>query len=106
MAGRMSAKKVRESLVEQLRLRGADMAANLALVDDYMHYYEMERQCRADIKKRGLSYRAISSTGKEFDKDNPAIKNELEFNKRKLAILKQLEIAPSTVAVDEEDDEL
>lgn len=97
--------KVRRSLIDQLRQRGAAVDVNLALVDDYMKYFEMEKKAHANIKEKGMTYRAISSTGKEYDKDNPSIKIALDCNKQKLSILARLEIAPSTVAV-EEDDEL
>ena len=63
--------------------------------DDYMKYFEMEKKAHANIKEKGMTYRAISSTGKEYDKDNPSIKIALDCNKQKLSILARLEIAPA-----------
>ncbi len=58
-----------------------------------------------DIKVRGNSYTAVSAAGKEYEKDNPSVKNALMYNKQKLAILKDLCLTTSNV-VSEDDDEL
>ena len=60
-----------------------------------------------DIKKNGLCYKAISSTGKEYMKDNPSIKHAVMYNKQCLAILAQLDLSPKTVqSRDGEDDDI
>ena len=88
---------VRRSLIEQLIERGADIDLNRGLIDDYMFYYAQEKKMQADVRKNGIMIDAVSSTGKEYKRENPAVKLAMLYNKQKLAILKQLEIAPSTV---------
>lgn len=100
-----SASEVKKSLIKQLEERGADIELNRALVNDYMFYYQQEIQMHKSVRKEGRIIEAVSSTGKEYMKENPAVKDAVMYNKQKLAILKQLEIAPSTV-IDTDNDEL
>ena len=69
---------------------------------------DLEAQLRAkgaDIKERGLSYLSISSTGKEYMKDNPSIKLAMMYNKQYLAILTQLDLTTKTIETSTSDDE-
>ena len=72
-------KKIKESLMQQLKEKNADVEHFISLVDDYVWYYEQEKAMQDDIKKRGLSYKTISSQGKEYLKDNPSIKNAVMY---------------------------
>ena len=100
-----SATAVRKSLVDQLTEHGADIELNRGLIDDYIFYFTQEKKMQFDIKKNGIMIDAISAQGKAYKRENPSVKLAMLYNKQKLAILKQLEIAPSTV-IDGEDDEL
>lgn len=97
--------KIRESLIEQLQSLHADVPHFLELVDSYIDYCKLEREAKKDIKKNGMSYKAISSTGKEFDKDNPYGKMLPQYTKAKLQILKDLGLTTKNVSP-EEDEEL
>ena len=99
-----SATKIRNSLIQQLKNRGADVEHFLALIDDYIWYYNQEKAMQRDIKTKGMSYKAISASGKEYEKENPSIKNAVMYNKEKLAILKQLELSTTNVGSDEDDE--
>lgn len=54
MARRKSKTAVRESLMEQLMLMGADVTCFEDLVDKYMELWDIDRQLTRDIKKRGI----------------------------------------------------
>ena len=82
----------------------ADVEHFLALIDDYIWYYNQEKAMQKDIKTKGMSYKAISASGKEYEKENPSIKNAVMYNKEKLAILKQLELSTTNVGSDEDDE--
>lgn len=97
--------KVKKALIEQLRRKGADNDANLALVEDYVNYFLLEAAAIKDLRDRGATYKAISSQGKMYDKDNPSKKDAIEYNKRKLDILKTLGLNEPPEP-EEEDDEL
>ena len=92
--------------MQQLKEKNADVEHFISLVDDYVWYYEQEKAMQEDIKKRGLSYNAISSQGKEYLKDNPSIKNAVMYNKQKLAILKEMQLTTANVIKTDGDDDL
>jgi len=99
-----SVKKIRESLIKQLQDKGANVEHFLSLIDDYCWYWEQEKAMQKDIKKRGRTYKAISAAGKEYEKENPSVKNALLYNKQKLAILKELELTTDNVISDDDDE--
>lgn len=101
----ISITKVRDSLIEQLRRKGADVDCFKDQVDSYIFFTKQEREMQKDIKKNGLSYEAVSATGKLYVKDNPSVKNALLYNKQRLAILNQLGLNIDKVET-EDDDEL
>lgn len=92
----MTASDVRASLQRQLQERGAETPHFLALIDDYMFYYQQEKKMQAAVKK-GLTVKAKSAAGKEYDKENPAIKAAALYSKQKLAILRELGLTTDTV---------
>lgn len=81
---------IRASLEQQLRERGADVAAYRSLLDDYMRYWRMEKDYHADLKKRGDTIVSISASGKEYERENPSFRNALACNAQKLKILREL----------------
>lgn len=92
-----SAKNIRDSLLEQIKVKGADVTLYRALIDDYMWFHKQLCQMKADISKRGRSYTAISAAGKEYEKDNPSVKNALMYSKQMVAILAALGLNTNTV---------
>lgn len=99
-----SQKAIRESLMAQLRAKGADVAHFEGLVDDYVEYFGLVKKMKTDIKKRGLSYPATSAAGKEYEKDNPNVKLLPQYTRAMLTILKDLGLTTDKVA--DEDIEL
>jgi hypothetical protein len=99
-----SAKNIRESLIRQLENKGANVEHFLSLIDDYIWYWTQEKAMQKDIKVKGYSYTAVSAAGKEYEKENPSVKNALMYNKQKLAILKELGLTTANCVSD--DDEL
>ncbi len=101
----MTQKEIRESLILQLKSRGADVPHFVSLVDDYVFLFSQVQKMKTDIRKNGLTYEAVSAAGKTYEKENPAVKNVVIFNRQMLAILKELDL--STEGMDlQEDDEL
>lgn len=101
----ISQKRVRESLIKQLEAKGAKVDCFLDLVESYMFYTKKEREMQKDINARGLSFLATSSTGKEYMKDNPSIKNAVMYNKQRLAILDKLGLTIEKVESGDTDDD-
>ena len=94
--------EIKDSLVEQLTLKGANIEVYR---DSYIFCTKLERKMQTDIRKNGLTYKAISATGKEYIKDNPSVKNAVMYNKQRLAILSQMGLSIDKVE-SESDDEL
>lgn len=90
--------------MEQLTAKGADVAHFEALVDDYVEYFGLVKKLKADIRKNGISYTAMSAAGKEYVKDNPSVKLLPQVTRTMLMILKELGL--TTDKVMEDDDEL
>lgn len=86
---------IRSSLEQQLQARGADVAVYRSLLDDYMRYWRMEKDFHADIKRRGMMVPTVSASGKEYERENPSIRNAALCNKQKLQILKELGLTTS-----------
>lgn len=84
------ASEIKKSLEDQLKAKGADVMLYRALIDDYMWFYQQFHQMQADIKKYGRTYTAVSAAGKDYEKDNPAVKNALLYSKQMLVILNSL----------------
>lgn len=96
--------KVRESLIAQLRAKGADIAHFEALIDDYVEYFKIVKECKKDLKERGLTYEAVSAAGKKYEKENPSAKLLPQYTRAMLSILKELGLTTDNIA--EEDEEL
>lgn len=101
----MSKKDIRISLLKQLKDKGADVDHFVSLVDDYLWYWEQERKMKADIKERGMSYPAVSASGKDYEKDNPSVKNAVMYNKQKLSILRELGLSTEKVLPPEDEED-
>lgn len=100
-----SLKAIKASLIEQLERKGANVCVFSDLINDYIYYTKLEKEMQKDIKTKGLSYKAVSATGKEYIKDNPSVKNAIMYNKQRLDILAKLDLTTKSVEV-ECDDEL
>ena len=95
-------KVIRASLEKQLRDRGADVDHFSDLLDSYLWFWKQEKAMQKDVQKRGVSFEATSAAGKTYDKENPAVKNAILYNKQKLAILKELELTTKNVVIDDD----
>lgn len=92
-----NAKEIRQSLEEQLKAKGADVTVYRALLDDYMWFHQQLRQMQADIRKRGRTYITISAQGKDYEKNNPSVKDALLYSRQMVAILSALGLSTETV---------
>ena len=99
-----TAKKTKEGLIKQLKNKNADVEHFLGLIDDYIYYFNQEKEMQKGVKEKGRSYTAISAAGNEYEKDNPDIKSAILYNKQKLSILKDLAINTDNVMSDDKDE--
>jgi len=100
----MTSKQIKESLLLQLKIKGADIELFRSLVDDYIFYWQKERDLQKDVKKTGLRFLTWSASGHEIEKENPSVKAAVMYNKQKLAILKELNLTTGNCTNGEEDE--
>jgi phage terminase small subunit len=98
------AKDIKESLLKQIEIKGAKVEIYTSLVDDYMWFWKQEREMQQDIKNRGRTYTAVSAAGREYEKNNPSVKDALMYSKQMVAILDALGLSTKTVTGGARDD--
>lgn len=87
---------IRESLMEQLAMKGATIDCFEDMVDDYMGLWDIKNKLLADINKRGVAYEDRNSTGFQVTKNNPSVKELVLVNRQMLSILKELNLRTDT----------
>lgn len=99
----MSEKKIKQSLLEQLKMRNATSEFYIDLINDYMSMWRTKELLDADLRDRGTVYKEPNSTGREVFKNNPSTKELVMVNKQMLSLLKDLGLNEPAVN-DEPDD--
>ena len=96
-----------DSLRGQLKKKQADISVFNDLLDDYMALYDIKKKLRADIRRRGVSYKTTSASGKaNIIKQNQSVKDLVAVNKQMLMILDKLELTTGQTIKDEDYDKL
>lgn len=99
-----SYKKTLESILNQLENKGIETAALLEMASDYMALWESAQELKADLENRGTIVPYTTAAGIESPKPNPSLKELRDTNKQMLAIAKHLELEPSKIAMDTDDE--
>ena len=100
----MAVSKIEQSLLEQLKAKGADTVHFRSLVKDYVWMNQQVELMKKSIRKEGTVIRAMSAAGKEYEKENPAVKNNIQYSRQMLAILRDMGLdTESTVTADEDE---
>ena len=94
---------IEQSLMEQLALMGGNKDHYVDLISDYMGLWDVKNTLFEDIKKRGVTYRDVSSVGVEMQKNNPSVKELVMVNKQMLSVLKELGLSTANANSGEED---
>lgn len=89
--------KVKKNLIQQLKLRGADIPVFLDLIEDYMSLWETKELLIADIRENGIRIRYDNGGGQVGEKDNPSVQLQVRVNAQMLKILAQLGISTDKV---------
>ena len=97
-------KDILESLQEQLAMKGASLDHYTDLLNDYMTLWDTKNALSADIKKRGVVYKDVSSVGVEMWKNNPSVKELVMVNRQMLTVLKELKLSTDDAGGGDEDD--
>jgi hypothetical protein len=90
-------KDIKESLEEQLAMKGVPLDHYVDLIEDYMTLWDTKKALADDIKKRGVVYQDVSAAGNLMWKNNPSIKELVMVNRQMLSILKELKLSTDDV---------
>lgn len=85
--------RVKKSLIEQLKAKGADIDIFTDQINDYMAMWDLKESLKADIEENGLRMMYSTANGGRAEKDNPSVKQLPAVNKQMLMLLKQMEIS-------------
>ena len=85
--------RVKKSLIEQLKAKGADIDICTDQINDYMAMWDLKESLKADIEENGLRMMYSTANGGRAEKDNPSVKQLPAVNKQMLMLLKQMEIS-------------
>ena len=85
-------KQIRESLIEQLKIRKKDYPYNLDLIEDYMDLYVTKSRLIKDVEERGVSIEWNNGGGQRGRKKNDSVELLLKVNKQMLSIISELGI--------------
>lgn len=95
--------KIEKSLVDQLRGKGADVEHFRQLIKDYIWMHKMVQSMKKSIQVDGEMIQATSASGKEYMKENPAVKNVILYSRQMLAILREMGLDTESTGEDEDD---
>lgn len=102
----MTQKKIRESLMEQLRLQNKTPDFYGDLVEDYLDYWSLKKKLIADIRKKGIRYEAVNGNGITVEKPNESVTNLPKITAAMLRILNDLNLKEPLSNSSAEDDYL
>lgn len=89
--------RVKNSLLKQLKDRGADVAHFKDLVEDYVALQEIKNDLKQNIEEVGTVYFTHNTQGDTIQKTNPSIRELVGINRQMLNILKQLDLTTDSV---------
>lgn len=96
--------RIRTSLMNQLKLKGADTPYFKDQVDKYMHMWDLSEQMKEDIEKRGIQVPTTLSSGIETLKTNEFVKMIPVYEKQMMATLNYLGLHVDNVETKDGDD--
>ena len=94
--------KIRKSLTEQLKNKGAFVPAFEDLIDDYVTFYLLKEKLSKDIKERGITVEEYRGNT-PVEKENPSVRSLINVNLQMLTILDRMKINPDSVMVVEDE---
>lgn len=86
----MTQKQIKESLLNQLELKGKNIDFYEDLVSDYVEHWKIKKKLIADINKKGVRYTAINGNGIEIERANESVANLQKTTATMLKILSEL----------------
>jgi len=96
----VSAKRIKDDLLDQLERNGTTGQHFFNLVEDYMGLWKIKNMLFADVKKRGISIDYDNGGGQKGSKKNDKVDQLLKVNERMLKMLGDLGIKAMSLGND------
>lgn len=97
--------KIKNSLMTQLKTKGANVAHFEDLIGDYLVFYDTKKKLQQDIEERGVSFETTSASGHPIVKQNQSVKDLVAVNKQMLVILDKMHLTTDEPTGGEEVDD-
>jgi len=98
----MKKQDVQKDLLKQLEMKKSNSNYFIDLVNDYMQFWDIKTDLFKDVKKRGVMFTDVSSTGIPMQKNNPSVKEIVGVNKQMLVLLEKLDLTTKNMISGEE----
>jgi len=95
---KITEKKVKKSLLDQLKAQNKVTDYCVDLVETYMAHWRLKERLREDIEEQGLRVTVISGNGFESEKPNPSIGDLQKETTIMLQILDKLDLKSPVLA--------
>jgi len=96
----VSAKRIKDDLLDQLERNGTTGQHFINMVEDYIGLWKIKNMLFADIKKRGISIDYDNGGGQKGNKKNDKVEQLLKVNERMLKMLGDLGIKATAIGSD------
>lgn len=92
---KLSARKIKDDLLDQLERSGTVGKYYLDLINDYMNLWKTKTLLQEDIDCRGVSVEYNNGGGQQGFKKNDSVDQMIKVNQQMIKILDYLDIKPS-----------
>lgn len=99
----MGQKQIRDSLLEQLRLKNKSADFYKDMVADYMAFWKIKQNLIKDIREKGIRYEAVNGNGIKVDKVNESVVSLQKTTAIMLKILNDLDLREPLSETSDED---
>lgn len=96
-------KQIKESLLDQLTVKGADIELFTDRVESYLKLWSLAKKLNTDINKRGHGYYETASNGAKIWKANPSVKDLVSVDRQMTSILREMGLTVNSVGVGDDD---
>lgn len=97
--------RIRNSLLRQLKLKGADTPYFRDQIEKYMTMWDVCETMKKDLDEHGVQISTMLSTGVETIRTNEFVKLVPAYEKQMMATLNYLDLHVDNVAVEGDDDD-
>ena len=101
---KVTRKELEKSFDEYIKINGLKDKALIDQMNQYLSLYDVKEELTRDIEKNGVSYTEPNTAGKSIIKDNKSVDKLLKVNTQMLKILEHLNIKPSELESDDDDE--